>query len=233
MPFGFFNTLTTFQGYINKILTKKLNIFVIVYLDDLLIYIKDLGQLYIEAICQVLDQLWKYSLFTNLEKCRFHQDEIRFLKYVVSFKNISIEVKKIEVIKEWPKPKSVWDIQVFLDFANFYQQFIQDFSKIAASFTSILKTIVLSQVLVANEVLAVNEVGSVENGDKLIEICGKLSKTRKLSKSQKSAKSRKKLSKSENLPNFYTKKDGPSFLTSDAKMVFNHLQLAFTKASIL
>ena len=144
MLFGLFNAPATFQGYINNILTEKLDVFIIVYLDDILIYIEDPGQPHIEAICWVLDQLQKYSLFANLKKCRFHQDKIRFLGYIVSFKSISIEAKRIEVVKEWPEPKSVWDIQVFLGFANFYRQFIQGFSKIAAPLTSMLKTTVSS-----------------------------------------------------------------------------------------
>ena len=100
-----------------------------------------------------------------------------------------MEAKRIEVVKEWLEPKSVRDIQVFLGFTNFYQQFIQDFSKIAIPLISMLKTTVSSQMLVANEMLATNEVDSIEGGDELIEKCGKLSKTRKLSKSQKLSKS--------------------------------------------
>ena len=233
MPFGFFNAPATFQGYVNKILAEKLDVFVIVYLDNILIYTEDPGQPYVNAVCWVLDQLRKYSLFANLKKCRFHQDEIRFLGYVVSSKGISMEAEKIEVVKEWPEPKLVRDIQVFLGFANFYWQFIQGFNKIAALLISMLKTTVLSQMLVANEVFATNEVGGIEGDDKSIEKYGKSSKTRKLFKSQKSAKSRKKLSKSENLPHFNAKKNGPSFLTPDAKTAFNHLRLTFTKAPIL
>ena len=66
----------------------------------------------------------KYSLFANVKKCWFHQDEVCFLEYVVLSKRISIKVKKIEVVKDWPELKSVRNIQVFLSFANFYRQFI-------------------------------------------------------------------------------------------------------------
>ena len=97
-----------------------------------------------------------------------------------------MEAERIEVVKEWPEPKSVQDIQVFLGFANFYRRFIQGFSKIAVPLTSMLKTTVSSQVLVANKVLAADEVDGVEGGDELIEKCGKSSKTGKLSKSRKS-----------------------------------------------
>ena len=57
-----------------------------------------------------------------------------------------MEAKKIEMVREWLEPKSIWDIQVFLGFANFYRQFIQGFSKIAAPLTSMLKTIRLPNV---------------------------------------------------------------------------------------
>ena len=100
MPFGLFNTPATFQGYVNKILAEMLDVFVIIYLDDILIYTKDPGQPHVEAIRWVLDQLSKYSLFANLKKYHFYQDEIHFLGYVVSSKGISMEVKRIEVVKE-------------------------------------------------------------------------------------------------------------------------------------
>ena len=124
MPFGLFNAPATFQGYVNKILAEKLDIFVIVYLDDILINSRDPGQSHVEAVRQVLDQLWKYSLFPNLKKCRFYQDEICFLGYIVSSKRINMEAKQIDIVIKWPELKSVRDIQVFLGFANFYRQFI-------------------------------------------------------------------------------------------------------------
>ena len=124
MLFGLSNAPATFQRYVNKIIAEKLDIFIIIYRNGILIYTKDPGQPYIEAIHWVLDKLWKYSLFANQKKYRFHQDEVHFLGYIVSSKGISMEVERIEVVKEWPKPKSVQNIQVFLSFANFYWQFI-------------------------------------------------------------------------------------------------------------
>ena len=110
MPFGLSNALATFQEYVNKILAEKFDIFVIIYLDDILIYTEDPRQPHIEAVCWVLDQLQKHSLFANLKKCWFHQDEVRFLEYVVLSKGISMEAERIEVVKDWPEPKSVRDI---------------------------------------------------------------------------------------------------------------------------
>ena len=140
MPFGLSNAPATFQGYINKILAEKLNVFVIVYLDDILIYTKDTGQAHVKAVCWVLENLRKHDLFAHLKKCRFHQDEVRFLGYVVSTQGVRMEDERIEAVKSWPEPKSVRDIQVFIGFANFYRRFIQGFSKIAAPLTSMLKT---------------------------------------------------------------------------------------------
>ena len=124
MPYGFSNAPATIQKYVNKILVKKLDIFVIIYLDDILIYTKNPGQPHVEAVHWVLDQFRKNSLFTILKKDPFYQDEVCFLKYIIFSKGINIKVKQIEVVRKWPKPKSVRDIQVFLGFVNFYWQFI-------------------------------------------------------------------------------------------------------------
>ena len=158
--------------------------------------------------------------------------------------------KRIKVVKEWLELKSVRDIQVFLGFTNSYQQFIQDFSKIAALLIAMLKRIMSLQVLIANKVLTTEELDGIEGGDESIEKCGKLlktgklsqstklsksrkSKSKKTSKSQNSAKSEKKLSKSGNLTNFNAMKDKPKFLIPNATTAFNRLWLAFTKAPIL
>ena len=110
MHFGLSNAPATFQGYINKIMAAKLDIFVIVYLDDILIYTEDSRQPHVAAVCWILDQRRKHSLFAILKKCLFHQDEVRFLGYVVSLKRISMEAKRIEVVKDWPEAKSVCNI---------------------------------------------------------------------------------------------------------------------------
>ena len=84
MFFGLSNAPASFQGYIKKILAEKLNIFDIVYLDNIFIYIEDPGQAHINIVCWVLKELRKNGLFVNLKKCRFHKKKIRFLGYVVS-----------------------------------------------------------------------------------------------------------------------------------------------------
>ncbi len=140
MHFGLSNAPASFQGYINKILAKKLDIFVVVCLDDLLIYTEDLGQPHVDVVWWVLEQLRKYGLYANLKNCRFFEDKVQFLGFVISAQGIRIEEEKIEIVGDWPKPLSVRDIQVFLGFANFYRRFIKKFRRIAMPLISMLKT---------------------------------------------------------------------------------------------
>ncbi len=141
IPFGLSNIPVSFQGSINKILVGKLDLCVVVYLDNILIYTEDPEQPHVKIVRWVLEQLWKHSLYANLKKCQFHKDEVQFLGFVVLAQGIRIEEEMIEAIRDWPEPQSVRDIQVFLDFANFYRRFIQNFSRIAVPLTLILQTI--------------------------------------------------------------------------------------------
>ena len=100
MLFSLSNALATFKGYVNKILAKKLDIFVVVYLNDILIYTKDPGQPHVEAIRWVLDQPQKHSFFAKLKKCYFHQNKVCFLGYVILSKEINMKAKRIKVIKD-------------------------------------------------------------------------------------------------------------------------------------
>ncbi len=110
MPFRLTNTPATFQGYINKILAEKLDVFVIVYLDDILIYTESESEEHVQAVWWVLDQLWKHSLYANLKKCQFHQDEVRFLGYIVFHQGIRMEEEQIKAVCAWPEPQSVYNI---------------------------------------------------------------------------------------------------------------------------
>ena len=213
MPFGLTNAPGSFQGYVNKILAEKLDIFVIVYLDDILIYTKDPRNANVKAIWWILEVLRKYGLYANLKKCRFHKDEIRFLGFVVSKDGIRMEEEKIDAVKKWPEPKSIWDIQVFIGFANFYRHFIKDFSKIATLLTAILKTTGLS-IASASRV----------DDDEIVGGGGAISRSDVSKKSDKS-KSR---TKSGHLGNNNDLKER-KFLTSDAREVFNLLRQALPK----
>ena len=83
MPFELFNTPASLQSYINKIPVEKLNLFIIIYLNDNLIYIKDLNQSYVKALRYMLDIFQKHEFFDNLKKCQFYKDEIYFFSYII------------------------------------------------------------------------------------------------------------------------------------------------------
>ncbi len=226
MPFGLSNAPASFQGYINKILTEKLDIFVVMYLDDILIYTEDPGRPHVDGVRWVLEQLQKHGLYANLKKCQFHEDEVRFLGFVVSAQRIRIEEEKSEAVRDWPEPQSIRDIQMFLGFANFYRRFIKNFSRIAAPLTSMLRT--------TNESIG-DETQSTqaENQDVPSAACGASGggvggSFENLSTAAKSAKSKKsKLTKPKksDLPkaNFARVNSGTDFLTPEAKKAFIHL----------
>ena len=223
MPFGLTNAPASFQGYINKILAEKLDIFVIVYLDDILIYTEDDGDGHVAAVRWVLEQLRKFSLYANLKKYRFHQDEVRFLGYVVSSKGIRMEDERIEAVKQWPEPQSVRDIQVFLGFANFYRRFIQGFSRIAAPLTSMLKTSGGTESKTRPGEGGVGVGGSragrggskLDDGSGMDDVVGDGGKVEVGEKGRNSSMS---------------KKTESGFLTSGAKKAFTELRQAFVKA---
>lgn len=120
MPFELSNIQASLQGYINQILTKKLDIFVIIYLDDIFIYTKDQDQGRMGALRYVLNLLRKNGLFANLKICWFKKNKVCFLGYVVLAPRMRMEDKWIKMVKNWPEPTSVRNIQMFIDFANFY-----------------------------------------------------------------------------------------------------------------
>src|SRR5437773_10213438 len=85
-------------------------------------------------------KLLEHGLFVKLEKCQFSVQEISFLGFVISPQGISMDSDRISTISEWPVPRSVTDIQVFLGFANFYRRFIDGYSRVVMPITSLLRT---------------------------------------------------------------------------------------------
>ena len=138
MPFGLTNAPATFQNLMNNVLCEFLDKFVVVYLDDILIF-SDTEEEHTEHIKLVLDRLRTYYLWAKAEKCVFYQDQVEFLGYIISPNGITMDPKKVSAIMDWPAPCSVHDIQVFLGFANFYCRFVFKYSKIATPLTRLLR----------------------------------------------------------------------------------------------
>ena len=120
MPFGLTGAPGSFQSYINDILRTYLDIFCVVYLDDILIY-SDTPKEHVQHVCLILKALQEHGLYVKLEKCEFHVQEINFLGFVITPNGVRMSDDRISTITEWPVPRSLTEIQIFLGFANFYR----------------------------------------------------------------------------------------------------------------
>ncbi len=138
MHFGLCNAPATFQQYINEALAGLVDVICVVYLDDILIY-SERPEEHTGHVRQVLERLQQYNLFVNLKKCDFNTEVVEFLGYIITPDGIAMEPARIQTIRDWPKPTSVHDIQVFLGFANFYRRFIRNYSRITAPITNLLR----------------------------------------------------------------------------------------------
>jgi hypothetical protein len=137
MPFGLCNAPAVFQALMTEIFRDLLDVCVIIYLDDILVF-SNSERDHINHVKQVLSRLSENRLFAKLEKCQFHVESVEFLGYIISTSGISMDPSKVGVIRNWPRPQNVRDVQSFLGFANFYRRFIAQFSKIAAPLTSLV-----------------------------------------------------------------------------------------------
>jgi hypothetical protein len=123
LPFGLTNAPATFQAYINESLAGLIDYFVVVYLDDILIYSKDPTdhELHVK---QVIERLRKHKLYAKLSKCEFSVKEVEFLGFRVGVEGVQADPDRVKSIQEWPEPQSFHEVQIFLGFANFYRRFV-------------------------------------------------------------------------------------------------------------
>ena len=138
MPFRLTNAPATFQAYINRALAGMVDVFCVIYLDDILIY-SDSRAEHIRHLCAVLAALRKFALYASRKKCDFFADRLEFLGYIITSDGVSMDRSKVSAIADWPTPKNLKEVQAFLGFANFYCRFIKHYSKRAAPLTSLSK----------------------------------------------------------------------------------------------
>jgi hypothetical protein len=137
MPFGLCNAPATFMQLMNDIFREHLDSFLVIYLDDLLIYSPDI-KTHLDHLRIVLDVLRKHQLYAKLSKCEFLQDHVSFLGHVVSASGLRPDPEKTAVIRDWTPPKNVKELQSFLGLANFYRRFAKDFAKLTVPLTDLL-----------------------------------------------------------------------------------------------
>ncbi|GJY29634.1 putative reverse transcriptase domain-containing protein [Tanacetum coccineum] len=136
MPFGLTNAPAVFMDLMNRVCKPYLDKFVIVFIDDILIYSKN-EQEHEEHLKQILELLKKEELYAKFSKCEFWIPKVQFLGHVIDNKGIHVDPAKIESVKDWASPKSPTEIRQFLGLAGYYRRFIEGFSKIAKPMTKL------------------------------------------------------------------------------------------------
>ncbi|KAL0395156.1 UNVERIFIED_CONTAM: Retrovirus-related Pol polyprotein from transposon [Sesamum latifolium] len=138
MPFGLTNAPATFSTLMNQVLHEFLDEFVVVYLDDIVIYSRTLAE-HVEHLRQVLARLREYELYAKVSKCSFAQETISFLGHIVERGRIRMDPTKVQAIEEWQPPSDVHDLHSFLGLANYYRRFVKSYSEIARLMIDLLK----------------------------------------------------------------------------------------------
>ncbi|GJX10533.1 putative reverse transcriptase domain-containing protein [Tanacetum coccineum] len=136
MPFGLTNAPAVFMDLMNRVCKPYLDKFIIVFIDDILIYSKN-KQEHKEHLKMILELLKKEELYAKFSKCEFWIPKVQFLGHVIDSKGIHVDPAKIEAIKDWTSPKSPTEIRQFLGLAGYYRRFIEGFSKIAKPMTKL------------------------------------------------------------------------------------------------
>ena len=137
MSFSLTNASTAFQQFMNNIFSDILDVCVMIYLDDILIYSNNMSKHH-QHVKEVLKCLYKAGLYAKAEKCEFHSESVEYLGYILSPSGLTMSDDKIKIIQDWPEPKKVKDIQSFLGFANFYHWFIFNYSDIVILLTHLI-----------------------------------------------------------------------------------------------
>ncbi|SGZ26524.1 BQ5605_C024g09932 [Microbotryum silenes-dioicae] len=138
MPFGLTNAPAAFQHLMNSIFRDLLDVSVLVYLDDILIFSGDECQ-HTRHVQEVLQRLINNKLYCNPKKCEFNRTSTEYLGFIISPSGVSMSQDKVKAITSWPTPTSLKELQQFLGFCNFYRRFIEGYSRVIAPLTRLLK----------------------------------------------------------------------------------------------
>ena len=120
----------------NRVFRNYLDSFVIVYIDDILIYSKNEGN-HMNHLRVVLQVLKEHQLFAKYSKCEFFLRSVTFLSHIISSEGVNVDPRKTEAVKNWPRPLTTTDIRSLLGLAGYYRRFLNVFVSIASSFNTL------------------------------------------------------------------------------------------------
>src|SRR3954454_8225026 len=138
MSFGLTNAPAYFMAMMNKVFMEYLDKFVVVFIDDILIYSKDEAK-HERHLRLIMEKLREHKLYAKFSKCEFWLDSVGFLGHIVSAEGVAVDPSKVAAVTEWESPKNAGEIRSFLGLAGYYGRFIENFSKIARPMTTQLK----------------------------------------------------------------------------------------------
>src|SRR5664279_3562005 len=138
MSFGLTNAPAYFMSMMNNVFMEFLDKFVVVFIDDILVYSKNEDE-HGEHLPLILEKLREHKLYAKFGKCEFWLNTVGFLGNIVSGDGIAVDPAKVSAVTDWESPRNVGDIRSFLGLAGYYRRFIENFSKIAKPMTELMK----------------------------------------------------------------------------------------------
>jgi hypothetical protein len=138
VSFGLTNAPAYFMNLMNKVFMEESDQFVVVFIDDILIY-SEIAEEHEEHLRIVLERLRQRKLYAKFSKCEFWMEKVVFLGHVLSAEGVAVDPSKVESVTKWEQPLNMTDVRSFLGMAGYYQRFIDNFSKIAKPMTELLK----------------------------------------------------------------------------------------------